>query len=145
MAAPPYTVSQGIVIDGTTSQPVANSTGVLRVVAGGALSPMYDLLGNPILSVPSNIFGVFSPFGMDIARGVLDFGGLALPVVSNEAQDALPVAVEARAAAQAAQAAALAAQAAAEDAAAGTVPGGGVDGGTFDNPSSGDNIDGGTL
>src|SRR4051794_2217946 len=92
----PYTVSQGVVIDGTTNQPIKGGSGVLRDAAGGAVQAMYDLLGNPIANIPVNDFGVFSPFGMDIPRGTLDFGSVLLPVKSNEVDDALPVAVEAR-------------------------------------------------
>jgi hypothetical protein len=114
-----YTVSQGVVIDGTTSQPIRGGTGVLRDVAGGDVQPMFDLLGNPIASIPVNEFGVYSPFSMDIPRGTLDFGSVLLPVKSNELDDALPVAEQALVVATAAQTAAEAAQTAAEAAANG--------------------------
>jgi hypothetical protein len=130
MAVAPYTVSQGVVIDGTTNQPVKGGNGVLRDMAGGTVQAMYDLIGNPIASIPVNDFGVFSPFGMDIPRGTLDFGSVLLPVKSNELDDALPVAEQARDTATAAVAAATEAAAAAQAAQAAAQAAAGYAGGT---------------
>lgn len=135
---PAYTVSQGVVIDGTTSQPIKGGTGVLRDAAGGAIQPMYDLLGNPIANIPVNDFGVYSPFGMDIPRGTLDFGSVVLPVKSNELDDALPVAEAARDEAAAARVAAESALAAAQAAQAAVANGSNAGGGTASSLDDGE-------
>lgn len=132
-----FTCSQGLVIADDGTPGVNLSGGQLYDVAGGTAQAMYDLLGLPLASLPTSSLAVYPAFRMDIARGVLSFGSIMLPVISNEAIDshtdaaaaaaaaaaAVTVAADAATAAGAAMTAAQTAQNAAEAAAASVDPG----------------------
>lgn len=101
-----YNYQQGAVIT-SDSTLVTSGTGVLKDVAGGTAQQVYDMLGNPIASIPVNALGVFPSFRADIPRGVLGFGLVDLPVSSLEAADGADALVAAAAAAVTAESARL--------------------------------------
>ena len=122
---PDYTYGPFLVLDETTGEPTAEATGgQLLDVAGGTPQPVYDLLGSPLAELITNRLGVTGSFMADVPYGLVSFGSVALPVISNEARNAGLEAAAAQSAAEAAQAAAesastsaVAAQSAAEQAA----------------------------
>jgi hypothetical protein len=85
---PDYTYPAVAVLVETTGELAATgTTGVLRPAAGQPSVPTYDLNGSPrpIVVGPK---GASPAFTADIRHGVLDFGSVQIPVVSDQARDA---------------------------------------------------------
>ncbi|MCZ2837127.1 phage upper tail fiber protein [Modestobacter sp. VKM Ac-2985] len=106
---PDFTFSPSAVLVESTGDFAIGATGVLRVVAGGATVPVYDLNGSALPNIVVGPKGAHQAFKADIPDGILDFGSVLLPAVSNES---LTAAIDAQQAAQAAQSAAESAAAA---------------------------------
>jgi hypothetical protein len=79
-----YTFSPAVVVVESTGVLAIGATGVLRPPDGGASVPVYDLNDSLIPNVAVGPLGVHQAFKSDIAYGVLDFGSVLLPTVSNE-------------------------------------------------------------
>lgn len=102
----------GVVYDDATGQRAVNSQGDLYDVAGGMIQPVYDLNGNLMTRLASNVDGYIARWRADISRGVVKFGNIWQPVISTQGQDGSTAVGQATAAAQSATDAKVAAQAA---------------------------------
>lgn len=94
---PTYRYSPDTVMVETTGELAIGATGVLRATEGGDPVNLYDLNGSAIPSVLVGPKGAHQAFKADIPNGVLDFGSVILPKLSDQAQVA---AIDAMAAAE---------------------------------------------
>lgn len=114
---PDFVYSPAPVLVEATGNFAIGSTGVLRPAEGGAPVQVWDLNESPLASVIVGPKGAHQAFKADIAHGVLDFGSVMLPAISDEAKaSALTVQEAAQGAATSAESAASAAAAAAASA-----------------------------
>jgi hypothetical protein len=113
---PAYTFEPGLALAADTLAPAASVTGTLKDTAGTQI-PAYDLNGLQA-TITTNSRGYFSGFKADVGVALLDFGDVALPVVSVEVRDSGLQAQAAQSAAEAAQASAAASETAAATSAA---------------------------
>jgi len=104
---PTFTFQPGVVLTEATGSLAIGATGVLRTSDNGFVSPVYDMNGSSLSNITVGPKGAHQAFKADIAHGVLDFGSVLLPVISQEAASA---ALETLAAASAASASASAAE-----------------------------------
>lgn len=107
---PTYRYGPDSVLVETTGEFAIGATGIFRATEGGDPVAVTDLNGSPIPSILVGPKGAHQAFKADIPNGVLDFGSVLLPKISDEAQaaglDAMSVAAGAALTAQQAQAAA---------------------------------------
>lgn len=85
---PDYTYAPAPVLVETTGEFAIGATGVLRPSDGGDAVAIYDLNGSTITNILVGPKGAHQGFRADIPYGVLDFGSVLLPTVSQEQQNA---------------------------------------------------------
>lgn len=114
---PQYTYSPAAVLVETTGEFAVGAIGALRPASGGDAVPIWDLNDSALPSVVVGPKGAHQAFKADIPSGILDFGSVMLPAVSDEARvaglDAQTEAAQAVVIAQNAESASSAAVAAA--------------------------------
>lgn len=80
-----YTYSPAPVLVEATGELAIGATGQLLAADGSGAVPVYDLNDSLLASILVGPKGVHQAFKADIPNGVLDFGSVLLPTISQEA------------------------------------------------------------